>query len=52
MSVMVVRIGPEATAGSTFRDLRMTGTVPPIETASTVLIAIDNRATHAGLVRL
>ena len=39
MSVTVVSIGPEASAGSTFIFLRKSGKVPPIDTATTVLIA-------------
>ena len=39
MSVTVVRIGPEASAGSDSRRCSTSGTVPPIETATTVLSA-------------
>lgn len=40
MSVMVVRIGPEASAGSMLKRRSRRGTTPPIETATTVLAAI------------
>ena len=39
MSVTVVKIGPEARAGSTFIRFNIRGMVPPSDTATTVLIA-------------
>jgi hypothetical protein len=37
--VIVVRTGPEATAGSALKPFSTSGTVPPIDTAMTVLRA-------------
>jgi hypothetical protein len=39
ISVIVVKIGPEARAGSIFIFFRIRGMVPPIDTAISVLIA-------------
>ena len=39
MSVMVVRIGPDARAGSVLKPLSSRGTPPPMQTAMSVLAA-------------